>query len=116
MGVIDNFMVQFGIHGDPSTMREWRDRSIKDGAKMPGISNQRGMVSFATSGANTRTTQLFINFGDNSRLDAMGFTPVAEVVEGMDVVDRIVKTGEGAPSGPGPSQGSLQSRGNAYLM
>lgn len=113
--VIDKFMVQFGIHGDPSVMRKWENKNIKDDKARHGISNTRGKVSFATAGPNTRTTQLFVNFGDNSFLDRMGFTPVAEVVHGMDVVDRIFKVGEGAPSGPGPSQGQLQARGNAYL-
>ena len=74
------------------------------------------MVSFATSGPNTRTTQLFINFGDNKRLDAMGFTPFAKVIKGMEVVDKLYAGyGEGAPSGRGPSQDRIESEGNAYL-
>ncbi len=68
------------------------------------------------AGPNTRTTQLFINFGDNARLDGMGFPPFGKVTEGMDVVDRINNEyGEGAPRGRGPSQGRIQSEGNAYL-
>merc|ERR1719440_2574798 len=67
------------------------------------------------AGPNTRSTQFFINFQDNSNLDDMGFTPVAEVVEGMDVVNRIFKVGEGAPGGPGPDQSLVQSQGNTYL-
>ena len=74
------------------------------------------MVSFATAGPNTRTTQFFINFGDNSFLDRQGFAPFAKVVEGMDVVDKWYSGyGEGAPQGRGPSQGLVQSKGNEYL-
>mmetsp|Transcript_126036 Transcript_126036/g.368274 ORF Transcript_126036/g.368274 Transcript_126036/m.368274 type:complete len:561 (+) Transcript_126036:56-1738(+) len=113
--VIDGFMAQFGIHGDPSVMRRWGDKKIKDDPKVPGVGNKRGRVSFAMAGPNTRSTQFFISFVDNDSLDGMGFAPIAEVVEGMDVVDRLFKVGEGAPSGPGPSQGLIQARGNAYL-
>lgn len=113
--VIDNFMAQFGIHGDPSVMNKWKNKNIQDDPKHAGIGNTRGRVSFAMAGPNTRSTQFFISFKDNSFLDNMGFTPIAEVVEGMDVVDRIFKVGEGAPSGPGPSQGEIQAKGNAYL-
>ena len=74
------------------------------------------MVTFATAGKDTRTTQVFINFKDNSNLDPMGFSPFGKVVEGMDVVDKLHKGyGEGAPRGRGPRQGLIQKRGNAYL-
>jgi peptidyl-prolyl cis-trans isomerase A (cyclophilin A) len=73
-------------------------------------------VSFAMAGPNTRTTQLFINYGDNARLDRMGFSPFGQVIEGMDVVDRLYAGyGEGAPQGKGPDQGRIQREGNAYL-
>jgi peptidyl-prolyl cis-trans isomerase A (cyclophilin A) len=79
-------------------------------------SNTRGRISFATSGPNTRTTQLFINFKDNGRLDPMGFAPFGNVVEGMDVVDAINgEYGEGAPMGRGPNQGKILAEGNKYL-
>jgi len=69
------------------------------------------------AGPNTRTTQLFINFGDNSQLDRMGFSPFGQVVEGMEVVDQLyAEYGEGAPSGRGPDQGRMQAEGNEYLM
>ena len=74
------------------------------------------MISFATAGPGTRTTQLFINFGDNSKLDTMGFSPFGKVIEGMSVVDALYKDyGEGYPNGRGPSQGRVQSEGNQYL-
>ncbi len=112
--VIDGFMMQFGISGDPEVNAEWRTATIPDDP--PVVSNQRGMVTFAKGGPNSRTTQLFVNFADNSRLDGMGFPPVGQVTLGMDVVDSIYKVGEGAPGGPGPSQGRLQMEGNAYLQ
>jgi peptidyl-prolyl cis-trans isomerase A (cyclophilin A) len=80
-------------------------------------SNTRGMVTFAMTGQpNSRTTQVFINYRDNSNLDAMGFAPFGEVVEGMDVVDQLHSGyGEGAPNGSGPSQAQIQAQGNEYL-
>jgi len=111
---IENFMVQFGIHGDPQVAAKWRNATIPDDEVKQ--SNTRGMVSFATSGPNSRTTQIFINYRDNSSLDRMGFSPFGRVVEGMDVVDSLHKGyGEGAPRGRGPSQALIQQRGNAYL-
>ncbi len=113
--VIDGFMAQFGLHGEPRLNKVWRDARIDDDPNT-GHSNTRGMVTFATAGPNTRTTQLFINFKDNGMLDRQGFTPFGEVVEGMDTVDALYKGyGEGAPRGRGPSQGLIQKSGNAYL-
>jgi peptidyl-prolyl cis-trans isomerase A (cyclophilin A) len=112
--VIPGFMCQFGIHGDPAVSAKWREANITDDA-VKG-SNTRGTISFATAGPGTRTTQLFINFGDNTNLDGMGFSPFGKVIEGMDVVDKInAEYGEGAPNGIGPYQGRVQMEGNAYL-
>ena len=112
--VIPGFMCQFGIHGDPKVSDAWRKAQIPDDP-VKG-SNTRGAITFATGGPNTRTTQLFISFGNNSRLDSTGFSPFGKVTEGMDVVDKINgEYGEGAPSGRGPDQGRIQSEGNAYL-
>ena len=113
--VIDGFMAQFGMHGDPQVNAAWRSVPIPDDGV--AASNTRGMVTFAMTGQpNSRTTQVFINYRDNSNLDAMGFAPFGEVVEGMDVVDQLHSGyGEGAPNGRGPSQPQIQAEGNAYL-
>ena len=112
--VIPGFMAQFGIHGDPAVAAAWRPAQIKDDPVKQ--SNKRGFVTFATAGPNTRTTQLFINFGDNAALDKQGFAPFGQITTGMDVVDKIYNGyGEGAPRGKGPDQGRVQSEGNAYL-
>jgi peptidyl-prolyl cis-trans isomerase A (cyclophilin A) len=80
------------------------------------VSNTEGRISFAMAGPGTRTTQLFVNLADNTRLDSMGFAPVAEVTEGMDVVRSLYSGyGEGAPRGNGPNQGTIQQKGNEYL-
>jgi peptidyl-prolyl cis-trans isomerase A (cyclophilin A) len=112
--VIEGFMAQFGIHGDPAVNDVWREARIQDDPVKE--SNRRGYITFATAGPNTRTTQLFINFADNSNLDRMGFAPFGKVSQGMDIVDSIFKGyGEGAPRGQGPRQDLIQSQGNAYL-
>lgn len=113
--VLDGFMVQFGISGNPDVSGVWRNARIAD--DNVNESNQRGYVSFATGGPNTRTTQVFINFGNNYNLDGQGFSPFGQVVSGMKVVDSLYSGyGEGAPSGQGPDQGRLQAQGNAYLI
>ncbi len=112
--VISGFMVQFGINGDPKLNRVWRDANIKDDPVR--ASNKRGTITFATAGPDTRTTQVFINFANNSGLDDQGFAPFGEVISGMEVVDSLYAGyGEGAPRGDGPDQSLIQSQGNAYL-
>jgi len=112
--VISGFMVQFGINGNPQVSTPWRSAQIKDDPVKQ--SNKRGFITFATSGPNSRTTQVFINFGDNARLDGMGFAPFGQISSGMNVVDQLyAEYGEGAPGGRGPNQGRIQSEGNAYL-
>src|ERR1700719_4133826 len=85
--VISGFMVQFGINGDPKISAPWRSAQIKDDPVKQ--SNKRGFITFATSGPNSRTTQVFINFGDNGRLDGMGFSSFGQVTTGMNVVDAL---------------------------
>ena len=106
--VVSGFVVQFGINGDPAVSTVWRAASIQDDP--PQESNTRGTVTFATSGPHSRTTQVFINFGDNSNLDSQGFAPFGQVVEGMATVDAIYRGYGGTPN-----QGAIQSQGNAYL-
>jgi peptidyl-prolyl cis-trans isomerase A (cyclophilin A) len=113
--VVSGFMVQFGISGDPKLSPAWRAAQIKDDRVTQ--SNKRGYITFATAGPDTRTTQVFINFGDNAALDSQGFAPFGQVISGMNVVDSLhAGYGEGAPRGRGPDQSRLQAEGNAYLQ
>jgi peptidyl-prolyl cis-trans isomerase A (cyclophilin A) len=106
--VVPNFMVQFGIAGDPAVQAKFK-ASIKDDPVKE--SNKRGYVTFAqTSAPNSRSTQIFVNYKDNSFLDSQRFAPFGQVVSGMDAVDKI-----SADAGEKPNQGSIQSQGNAYL-
>lgn len=112
--VLERFMAQFGINGDPKISAQWRNANIPDDPVKQ--SNKRGFITYATSGPNSRTTQVFINFGDNSRLDRDGFSPFGQVTSGMNVLDALYNGyGEGAPDGKGPHQGRVQAEGNAYL-
>jgi peptidyl-prolyl cis-trans isomerase A (cyclophilin A) len=112
--VVKGFMAQFGINGDPKVQANWVGAKIQDDP-VKG-SNKRGFVTYAMGGPNSRTSQIFINYIDNSRLDGMGFAPFGQVVQGMDIVDALHSGyGDGPPSGTGPNQGRIQSEGNAYL-
>lgn len=106
--VVPGFVVQFGLSADPAVNKVWKTATIQDDPVTQ--SNKRGNLVFATAGPNTRTTQLFINFADNSRLDRMGFAPFGSVVEGMDVVDKIY-----AVYGESPRQDLITEQGDAYL-
>ena len=106
--VVPNFMVQFGLNGDPAIQGPWKSASIPDDPVTQ--SNKRGTITFATAGPNTRTSQVFINFRDNGPLDGQGFAPFGEVVSGMEAVDKI-----NAEYREQPDQGAIQSQGNAYL-
>ncbi len=107
--VVPNFMVQFGLNGDPAIQSNWANANITDDPSGKQ-SNKKGYVTFATRGKDTRTTQVFINFKDNAGLDSQGFAPFGEVTSGMDVVEKITDQ-----YGEKPNQGSIQSQGNTYL-
>ncbi|MEQ9407975.1 MAG: peptidylprolyl isomerase [Fuerstiella sp.] len=105
--VVPDFMVQFGIAAIPSVHAAWNTEIADDPVKE---SNTRGRVTFATSGPDSRTSQVFINFKDNSFLDSQGFAPFGEVVKGMDSVDKISSV-----HGEDPQQPMIESQGNTYL-
>ena len=106
--VVPKFVAQWGLNGDPKITQKWREAKIEDDPVKK--TNVRGSVSFAKAGPNSRTTQLFINLKDNTTLDSQGFSPLAEVVEGMDVADKLY-----AGYGNSPSQPKIIEEGNAYL-
>src|SRR5438552_10027364 len=108
--VLDGFMAQFGMSGNPGIQAAWRNQQLKDDPVKQ--SNKRGYVTFATAGPNSRTTQVFINFDDNASLDAQGFAPFGQVVEGMNVVDKLYS---GYGRNNVPDQGRITTEGNAYL-
>ncbi|GAX13569.1 hypothetical protein FisN_3Lh137 [Fistulifera solaris] len=107
--VLPNFVVQFGINGNPSIQLEWKTKVLQDDPVKE--SNKRGTLTFATSGKNTRTTQLFINLNDNAALDQQGFAPIGEVIEGMEYIDKISSNYRERPN-----QGQIVNKGNAYLL
>ena len=107
--VVPKFMAQFGIHGDPAVSAAWRDATLP--AERARVSNTRGRVTFAQGVmASSRTTQVFINYGDNSKLDLDNFAPFGEVVTSMLIVERIY-----SEYGEGADQGAIQAGGSAFL-
>jgi len=107
--VVPKFMAQFGLHGDPAVSAAWKDATILP--DRPLSSNTRGRVTFAQGTmASSRTTQVFINFGNNSRLDIEGFAPFGEVTSSMIIAERLY-----SDYGEGPDQGRIILEGNAFL-
>ena len=108
---VKGFVVQFGISGNPKIAKKWLDSNISDDTVVK--SNKRGFLTYAKSGApNSRSTQLFINLNDNSRLDGMGFSPFGKVIKGMEVVDKLYS---GYGDEPTPLQGEIAAQGNKFL-
>ncbi len=105
--IVPKFIVQFGLTPRPDVNRAWQNAKIFDDRVTH--SNKRGTLTFATAGPNTRTTQLFINLVDNAGLDAQGFSPFGEVVEGMPIVDSLY------PGYGELDQGRITEQGKAYL-
>jgi peptidyl-prolyl cis-trans isomerase A (cyclophilin A) len=109
-----NFIVQFGLSGDPQTNSLLNAMPIEDDPVKQ--KNQKGMISFAQAGKNTRRTQVFINMKDNRSLDTDGFAPFGKIVEGMETVEHLYAGyGEWSPPGSGPSAARIQTQGNDYL-
>lgn len=106
--VVPGFMVQFGINGDPKVQAKWRDKKLRD--EPAKVSNKPGYITYAMGGPNSRTTQLFINYGDNAFLDRQGFAPFGKVISGMNIVNKIEHR-----YGERPNQGRIQGSGNQYL-
>ena len=113
---LPGFVMQWGINGDPQVNKRWSEAAIGDDP--PKVPNKTGSIVFAKTGQpDSRTTQVFINVGNNSAsLDPQGFTPFGEVIQGMEnVMNFYTGYGEGQPNGAGPSQATIEERGNAYL-
>lgn len=112
--VIPGFVAQFGIAEDPAKANEWKTKRLEDDPV--SMKNKKGRISFAAAGKNSRSTQVFVNFNDNIWLDKQGFAPFAEVVEGMDVLEKIYGGyGEAEPYGKGPLQQRIEAEGTQYL-
>ncbi|MGA2983659.1 MAG: peptidylprolyl isomerase [Terriglobia bacterium] len=112
--VIEGFVAQFGISARSDVSRVWENAKIADDPVTQ--SNTRGMLTFATAGPNTRTTQVFISLGENSNLDGMGFSPFGKVTTGMEVIDKLYSEyGDAPPDGHGPDQNRIQREGKVYI-
>ncbi|HLK66174.1 MAG TPA: peptidylprolyl isomerase [Bryobacteraceae bacterium] len=111
---IRNFIVQFGINGDPKTNNTWKNMNLLDDPVKQ--TNARGTLTYATAGPRTRSTQLFINLRNNAELDTRGFSPLGKVITGMNVVDSFYAGyGEMPPDGQGPDPGKIELQGTEYL-
>jgi len=104
--VIPGFMAQGGGHTPDLTLKETDEMIANESGN--GLTNARGTIAMArTSDPHSANSQFFINVADNQRLDpkkgmaggTWGYTVFGQVIEGMDVVDRIV-TSKTGPQGP----------------
>ncbi len=110
-----NFIVQFGINGDPKLNAQWANINLPDDPVKQ--SNVRGTLTYATAGPRTRSTQLFINLRNNAPLDQQGFAPICKVTSGMDVIDNLYSGYGEIPDmgGQGPDPHMIETQGNDYL-
>ncbi|EJK74788.1 hypothetical protein THAOC_03515, partial [Thalassiosira oceanica] len=112
---LNSAKAQFGINGDPEVQAKWNRNYLED--EPVAASNSRGTLTFANAGPGTRSTQLFINLNDkNTFLDERGFSLIGQVVEGKRFYSGYGETVNWDPSGEGPDQGLIQSKGNEYLQ
>ncbi len=113
--VVRGFVVQFGINGNPDTNRLWSNMNLPDDPVKEH--NVMGTITYATAGPNTRSTQLFINLTNNSRLDRDGFAPFGKVVSGMAAVEAFYGGyGDMPPGGEGPDPSQIEAQGYDYLL
>jgi peptidyl-prolyl cis-trans isomerase A (cyclophilin A) len=113
--VARNFVVQFGINGNPQMNRLWSTAEVPDDPVKEH--NRKGTLTYATRGPNTRTTQLFFNLKNNLPLDADGFAPIGVVTSGMNVVEGLYDSyGDMPPRGQGPDPMQIETQGNEYLL
>ena len=108
--VVPGFVIQFGIHATPEENAKWSQAAIQDDPVTQ--SNVKGTVSFASHGPNSRTTQVFINLGNNTgSLDPQGFAVFGRVSQGMELVEQLY-----SGYAQTPEQELITLRGNAYLL
>jgi peptidyl-prolyl cis-trans isomerase A (cyclophilin A) len=113
--VVRNFVVQFGINGDPKTHSLWATTALRDDPVKE--KNRKGTLTFANRGPSSRTTQLFFNLKDNFELDSRDFAPIGKVTTGMDIVESFYDSyGDMPPRGMGPDPAQIQAQGNEYLQ
>jgi peptidyl-prolyl cis-trans isomerase A (cyclophilin A) len=108
--VVKNFVVQFGISGDPKVAAAWQQATIPDDPVK--VSNTPGTITYADAGPGTRTTQVFVNYGSNTSLDGQGFSPFGRVTSGLSVLNKLYA---GYGEGPSHAQQQIQTQGNAFL-
>jgi homoserine O-acetyltransferase len=109
------FIAQFGLHSEPRVIAAWKRVTMPDDSAR--VTNRRGTLAYAFTTANTRSTQIFINLADNTRLDAEGFAPFGEIVRGAGVIDRLYAgydetAGGGMRAG---KQSAIEREGNTHL-
>lgn len=112
--VVPGFIAQFGVHRDFDVHGKWRTMFIPDDP--PQQKNVRGTLAFAKSDPGTRATEIFINLVDNKALDDQAFVPFAQVIQGMDVVDKFYAGyGEMRPEGKYIDPSRVEGEANEYL-